>query len=68
MRAVHEVHQAVPELPIVGVGGIASPWDATEFVLAGASAVQIGTATFHDPKAPVRILRALDGHGDRRFR
>jgi dihydroorotate dehydrogenase (NAD+) catalytic subunit len=68
VRAVHEVHQAVPELPIVGVGGIASPWDATEFVLAGASAVQIGTATFHDPKAPVRILRALDGHGNRSFR
>ena len=68
VRAVHEVHQALPELPIVGVGGIASPWDATEFVLAGATAVQIGTATFHDPKAPVRILRALDGHGDRPFR
>ena len=58
----------MPGLPIIGVGGIASPWDATEFVLAGASAVQIGTATFHDPKAPVRILRALDGHARPPFR
>jgi dihydroorotate dehydrogenase (NAD+) catalytic subunit len=59
VRAVHEVHRALPDLPIIGVGGIASAWDATEFALAGASAVQVGTATFADPKAPARILGAL---------
>jgi dihydroorotate dehydrogenase (NAD+) catalytic subunit len=56
---VHEVHRALPRLPIIGVGGIASAWDATEFALAGASAVQVGTATFADPKAPARVLGDL---------
>ena len=59
VRAVHDVHAALPDLPIVGVGGVASAWDAAEFALAGASAVQVGTATFHDPRAPSRILAAL---------
>ena len=61
VRAVHDVHRALPDLPIIGVGGIAGAWDATEFVLAGASAVQVGTATFHDPKAPAQLLDALRG-------
>lgn len=56
VRAVHDVHTALPELPIVGVGGIASGWDAVEMMISGASAVQIGTATFADPRAPVQIL------------
>ncbi len=59
VRAVHDVHAALPSLPIIGVGGIATPWDAIEFLLAGASAVQVGTATFNDPRAPVRILDGL---------
>ena len=59
VRAAHDVHRALPDLPIIGVGGIASAWDAIEFALAGATAVQVGTATFHDPKAPARILRDL---------
>ena len=59
VRAVHDVHRALPELPIIGVGGVATAWDATEFALAGASAVQVGTATFNDPKAPIKVLRAL---------
>ena len=54
VRAVHDVHAALPELPIVGVGGVASGWDAAELLLAGASAVQVGTATFADPRAPPR--------------
>ena len=53
VRAVHDVHAALPELPIVGVGGVASGWDAVELMLAGASAVQVGTALFADPAAPV---------------
>ena len=38
-----------PDLPIIGVGGVASAWDAVEFLLAGAVAVQVGTASFADP-------------------
>lgn len=56
VRAVHDVHSALPELAIVGVGGIASGWDAIEMMISGASAVQIGTATFADPRAPQRVL------------
>ena len=59
VRAVHDVHAALPTLPIIGVGGVATGWDATEFLLAGASAVQVGTATFADPRAPARVLREL---------
>src|SRR3546814_16255379 len=56
VRAVHDVHAAITDLPIVGVGGVASGTDAAELVLAGASAVKVGTATFADPRAQVRAL------------
>jgi dihydroorotate dehydrogenase (NAD+) catalytic subunit len=59
VRAVHDVHAALPDLPIIGVGGVASGWDAVEMFLAGASAVQVGTATFADPRAAVNIQREL---------
>jgi len=59
VRAVHDVHAALPDLPIVGVGGVTSGADAAELVLAGASAVQVGTATFADPRAPARVLAEL---------
>jgi dihydroorotate dehydrogenase (NAD+) catalytic subunit len=59
VRAVHDVHTALPDLPIVGVGGVASGWDAAEMLLVGASAVQVGTATFAEPAAPRRVLREL---------
>lgn len=59
VRAVHDVHAALPEVPIIGVGGVASAWDAVEFLLAGASAVQVGTASFADPRAAQRILDDL---------
>lgn len=59
VRAVYEVHAALPEVPIVGVGGVTTGWDAAELLLAGASAVQVGTATFADPRAPWRIQREL---------
>ena len=59
VRAVHDVHADLPELPIVGVGGVARGKDAAELVLAGASAVQVGTATFADPRAPARVLDEL---------
>ena len=60
VRAVYEVHAAMPELPIVGVGGIRTGEDAVELLLAGASAIQVGTATFADPRAPSRVLRELE--------
>jgi dihydroorotate dehydrogenase (NAD+) catalytic subunit len=60
VRAVHDVHAAHPDLPIVGVGGVASGWDGRELLLAGATAVQVGTATFADPRAPLRVLAELE--------
>ncbi len=65
VRAVHDVHGAHPDLPIVGVGGVTTGWDAAELLLAGAVAVQVGTATFADPRAPARVLAELRKLGDR---
>ncbi len=59
VRAVHDVHVALPALPIIGVGGVASGWDAVEMLLAGAVAVQVGTASFADPAAPLNVQREL---------
>ena len=59
VRTVHDVHAALPEVPIVGVGGVSTGWDAAELLLAGAVAVQVGTATFADPKAPHRVQTEL---------
>jgi dihydroorotate dehydrogenase (NAD+) catalytic subunit len=59
VRIVRDVASGLPGFPVIGVGGIATSWDATEFLLAGAVAVQVGTATFQDPRAPLRILRGL---------
>lgn len=66
VKAVHDVRGAWPELPIVGVGGIGSGWDAAELMVAGAQAVQVGTATFADPRAPFRIARDLERWARRR--
>ncbi len=67
VRAVFDVHSAHPSLPIIGVGGVSRGEHAIELVLAGASAVQVGTATFADPRAPHRVATAvdawLDAHG-----
>jgi dihydroorotate dehydrogenase (NAD+) catalytic subunit len=59
VRAVWECRSAFPEVPIVGVGGVFSGRDAVELLLAGADAVQVGTATFRDPRAPWKVLREL---------
>ncbi len=60
LRMVWEVHKALPAVPLVGIGGIETGRDAAEFLLAGASAVQVGTAIFRDPAAPLRIAAELD--------
>ena len=59
VRAVWECRAAFPESPIVGVGGVPAGRDAVELLLAGADAVQVGTATFRDPRAPWKVLRQL---------
>ena len=59
VRARYQVHQAFPNTPIVGRGGVASGRDAFELVLAGASAVSIGTATFGNPTAVLQIRDQL---------
>jgi dihydroorotate dehydrogenase (NAD+) catalytic subunit len=59
VRAVWECRTAFPAAAIVGAGGVASGQDAVEFLRAGADAVQVGTATFRDPRAPWKVLRQL---------
>jgi len=59
LRCVWQVHQAMPDVPIIGIGGISTGLDALEFLLAGATAVQVGTIIFHDPSAPIRIVAEL---------
>ena len=59
VRAIYQVHQAFPNTPIVGMGGVASGRDAFELILAGASAVSVGTATFGDPTAVIKIKNQL---------
>jgi dihydroorotate dehydrogenase (NAD+) catalytic subunit len=66
VRCVWQVKNALPHLPILGMGGIRSGLDALEFVLAGASAVSVGTAVFGDPSAPMRVLSELEAALDER--
>ena len=60
--ALHMVYQVAREVrvPVIGCGGIASASDALEFILAGASAIQVGTATFANPRAPLDILEGIE--------
>jgi dihydroorotate dehydrogenase (NAD+) catalytic subunit len=59
LRLVYEAARAV-KIPVLGLGGVATGVDAAEFLIAGATAVQVGTATFWDPSAPLRIARELE--------
>jgi len=61
VRCVYQVAQAFPDIPILGIGGIRTAEDAVEFLLAGAWAVQVGTANFFDPEATVRIAEGIQG-------
>jgi len=58
VHITYQVAQAV-SIPIIGAGGVTSAEDALEFLMAGASAVQVGTATFADPLAPLRVIEGL---------
>jgi dihydroorotate dehydrogenase (NAD+) catalytic subunit len=59
LRMVYQVAGAV-DVPIVGCGGIRSSEDAVEFIMAGATAVQVGTATFANPRAPLEVLEGME--------
>ena len=59
LRMVWQVANAV-KIPVIGMGGIMTATDALEFMLAGASAVQVGTASFIDPQASVKILEGIE--------
>jgi dihydroorotate dehydrogenase (NAD+) catalytic subunit len=59
LRMVCQAARAV-KIPVIGMGGIATGEDAAEFLIAGASLVQVGTATFWDPAAPLKIARELE--------
>lgn len=59
VRAIYQVHAALPQIPILGMGGVASGRDALELILAGASGVSVGTASFGNPSAPIAIQNEL---------
>ncbi|MGD0391005.1 MAG: dihydroorotate dehydrogenase [Acidimicrobiales bacterium] len=71
VRAVYDVRVAHPEAAIIGVGGVMCGEDAVELMMAGADAVQVGSATFRDPRAPLRVLQEVERwcsrHGVRRL-
>lgn len=59
VRMVNEVYKAV-DIPIIGMGGIETPEDALEFIIAGANAVAVGTAMFYDPMSPVKVVKGIE--------
>lgn len=61
VRCVHQVFRSV-KIPLVGIGGIATVEDALEFIIAGASAIQVGTANFYDPASTMKIVDGLVGY------
>lgn len=59
IRCIYQVRDALPETPIIGVGGITSGQDVLSFIAAGANAISVGTSVFSDPSAPMRIQQEL---------
>jgi dihydroorotate dehydrogenase (NAD+) catalytic subunit len=59
MRLVHEAHRVI-NIPILGLGGIDQPADVVEYMVAGAAAVEVGTASFADPRACEQLVEALE--------
>jgi len=62
LRMVWQVHRALPDAPIVGMGGISTGTDAVEFMLAGATAVAVGTATFVNPTAATDVVTGIESY------
>ncbi len=63
---VYQVHKAMPEVPIMGIGGISDLSDVLEFLAAGATAVQVGTANFKDPGVSGRLVDELAAYCERK--
>jgi len=59
VRAIYQVHAAMPQVPILGMGGVSSGKDALEMIAAGASGISIGTASFGNPTAIMSIQNEL---------
>ena len=59
VRMVYQVANAV-KIPIIGMGGIASAEDALEFILAGATAISVGTANFHNPRTTMEVVEGIE--------
>jgi dihydroorotate dehydrogenase (NAD+) catalytic subunit len=66
VRMVYQVHKAMPDVPIMGIGGIADLSDVLEFLAAGATAVQVGTANFKDPGVSGRLVDELAAYCERK--
>lgn len=66
VRCVWQVSRAMPHVPIIGMGGVETGGDAVELILAGATAVAVGTASFYDPAAAERVAREVAGFCDER--
>ena len=64
VRMVYQTAQAV-KIPIIGMGGVASAEDALELILAGASAVAVGTANFHDPMVTLKVIDGIKEYMER---
>jgi dihydroorotate dehydrogenase (NAD+) catalytic subunit len=62
LRCVWQVHRALPHVPLIGMGGIVSATDAIEFLLAGATAVAVGTATFVNPTAVTDVVAGIEAY------
>jgi dihydroorotate dehydrogenase (NAD+) catalytic subunit len=60
VRCIWQVREALPDVPIIGMGGVRTGQDALELILAGATLVSVGTTIFHDPSACIRIVRELE--------
>jgi dihydroorotate dehydrogenase (NAD+) catalytic subunit len=65
VRAVHDVHRAFPHVPLIGQGGISTGTDALELILAGASAVAVGTANFVDPRISLQVTSEIAAYMER---
>jgi dihydroorotate dehydrogenase (NAD+) catalytic subunit len=66
VRMVYQVKRALPDVPVWGIGGIATLSDVLEFLAVGASAIQVGTANFRDPGVSQRLVEELDAYCDDR--
>ena len=65
MRAVWDVHRAFPHAPIIGQGGIVTAEDALELILAGASAVAVGTANFVNARSSIEVTKGIEAYMER---